>query len=180
MKLKIYTLFICALIYANNSFASDYIEDMKNLGYVSGEGLACGAQKYPSYETIARAYLISSAKSDKEQADGMYTYNAAKVRGYMRKKNSGLVGCEEVNIRFNNQKILQSKLYKNGTIKLPDGKIIKPRQEYDASLVYDKTEDERSKINALYNKIQSKRKNKAQKEGIFRKIKEFEMKNRKY
>lgn len=180
MKLRIYTLFILALVYANNAFSSDYLEDVKNLGYVSGEGLACGAQKYPSYETIARAYLISSAKSDSEQADGMYMYNKAKVRGYTRKKGSGLIGCDEVNIRFNNQKILQSKLYKNGTIKLPDGKVIKPRQEYDASLVYDRTVDERSKMNELYNKIQNKRKKQAQKEGIFQKFKEFEMKSRKY
>jgi hypothetical protein len=180
MNLKIYTLLIIALLYANNAVCSDYLKDVENLGYVSGEGLACGAQKYPSYETIARAYMVSSAKSDKEQADGMYMYNKAKVKGYTRKKRSGLIGCDEVNIRFNNQKILQSKLYKNGTIKLPDGKVIKPRKEYDASLLYDKSEDERSKMNSLYNKIQNKKKKQAQKEGIFQKFKEFELKNRKY
>ena len=103
----------------------------------------------------------------------MYTYNEAKVRSYTRKKGSGLIGCDEVNIRFNNQKILQSKLYKNGTIKLPDGKIIKPRQAYDASLVYDRTEDEKKKIDNLYNKIQNKKKRQVQKEGIFQKFKEF-------
>ncbi len=180
MKLKIYTLFFIALIYTNNAVCSDYLKDVENLGYVSGEGLACGAQKYPSYETIARAYMVSSAKSDKEQADGMYMYNQAKVKGYTRKKASGLIGCDEVNIRFNNQKILQSKLYKNGTIKLPDGKIIKPRQDYDASLLYDRTEDERSKMNDLYEKIQNKKKKQAQEEGIFQKFKEFEKKSRKY
>ena len=180
MNFKIYTLSFVVMLCANNALCSDYIKDVENLGYVSGEGLACGAKKYPSYETIARAYLISSSKSDKEQADGMYAYNNAKAKGYMRRKGSGLIGCEEINARFNQQKILQSKLYKNGTIKLPDGKVIKPRQEYDASLVYDKTVDERSKMNDLYNKLQNKKKRQAQKEGIFQKIKEFEKKSRNY
>jgi hypothetical protein len=178
MNLKIYTLFIIAILYANNAICSDYLKDVENLGYISGEGLACGAEKYSSYETIARAYFVSSAKSDKEQADGMYVYNKAKVTGYTRKKRSGLIDCNEVNIRFNNQKILQSKLYKNGTIKLPDGKVIKPRKEYDASLLYDKTEDEKRKMDELYNKIQNNKKRQAQKEGIFQKFKEFEQKRR--
>ncbi len=180
MKLKTCALFFIVMLYANNAICSNYIKDIENLGYISGEGLACGAKKYTSYETIARAYLVSSAKSDKEQADGMNTYNTAKATGYMRRKGSGLIGCDEVNARFNKQKILQSKLYKNGKIKLPDGKVITPRQEYDASLLYDKTKDERKEMDELYNKIQNKKKKQAQKEGIFHKIKEFEHKSRNY
>lgn len=167
-------------IFSFPAYSSSYLEDVRNLGYVSGEGLACGASRYPSYELIARAYLVSKARSDQEQADGMYEYNKAKATAYMEKRGDGYWGCEEVNRRFNNQKIFQSTLYKNGTIKLPDGKILKPRQEYDVRLVYNRQEDERGKLNAFYDKIMAKKRQRAAKEGIYQKIKQEEIKLRQY
>lgn len=165
-------LVICQAVAANN-----YLEDIRTLGYVSGEGLACGASRYPSYELVARAYLVSSARSDKEQADGMYAYNSAKARAYMNKRREGLMGCEEINARFDKQKIFKAALYKNGTIKMPDGKVIKPRQEYDPRLLYNRNDDERSRLNAYYDKLQAKKKRQAQKGGIFNKIREEELKS---
>jgi len=153
---------------------TDYIESVQTLGYVSGEGLACGATKYPAYETIARAYMVSSAKTDQEQAQGMLKYNQAKAKAYMSKRESGLYDCASINKRFSEQKILKSKLYKNGTIKLPDGKIIKPRNKYDASLLYDRTVDEKKKLDAFYDKVVANKKKRAIQEGIMRKIQQYE------
>ena len=160
----------------NSASASTYLEEVRNLGYVSGEGLACGAEKYPSYEFIARAYLVSKAASDSEQADGMYEYNKAKATAFMEKRGDGYFGCDETNRRFNNQKIFQSILYKNGTIKLPDGKVIRPRQAYNVNLVYNRNENEREKLNAYYDKIIAQKKQRAAKEGIYQKIKQEEIK----
>lgn len=171
-RLTALTIFLLSVIF-KSAFA-DYIEDVKNLGYASGEGLACGASRYPAYETIARAYLVSAARSDKEQADGMYAYNAAKARAYMKKRGDGLFNCAEINDRFNAQKIFQSKLYKSGTIKMPDGKVIKPRQKYDVTSLYDRNSNEREHLNAYYDKIMAKKRKQAQKEGIFQKIKQAE------
>ena len=70
-------IIVCLAVFP--AAAATYLEDVRNLGYVSGEGLACGAERYPSYELIARAYLVSKARSDSEQADGMYEYNKAKA-----------------------------------------------------------------------------------------------------
>ncbi len=173
----IITILLALYITGKPAQAASYLEDVKSLGYISGEGLACGAKRYPSYEMIARAYLVSSARSDKEQAEGMYEYNAAKARAYMDRRGDGYFNCGEINQRFNNQKIFSATLYKNGTIKLPDGKVVKPRQEYDATLVYDRSEDERSKLNAYYDKVLAKKKQRAAKEGIYRKINQEEMKN---
>ncbi|MBR5599337.1 MAG: hypothetical protein IKW39_04775 [Alphaproteobacteria bacterium] len=155
---------------ANNS----YIEDVKSFGYVAGEGLACGAERYPTYELIARTFLVSSAKSDEEQAKGMFEYNSAKAEAYMSKKQDGLFGCNEINQRFNNQNIFNSKLYKNGKLKLPDGKVIIPRQKYNPNYLYDRSKDERSVLNAYYDKIIAKRNQKAKKEGIYQKIRQQE------
>lgn len=174
----IISLFIAVfLVVCQAVAASSYLEDVRTLGYVSGEGLACGAERYPSYELIARAYLVSSARSDKEQADGMYAYNSAKARAYMNKRREGLLGCEEINARFGKQKIFKAALYKDGRIKMPDGKTIKPRQNYDPRLLYNRSEDERSRLNAYYDKLQEKKKRQAQKEGIFKKIREEELKS---
>ena len=153
---------------------ADYLEDVKSMGYVSGEGIACGAKGYKSYETIARAYLVSAAKSDEQQAAGMNAYNEAKAQAYLAKRHNGLYDCDETNMIFNSQKIFKAKLYKNGKLKMPDGKIIIPRQEYDATQLYDRDGDEREKLNELYDRIMARKRKQAQKEGIYEKIKRAE------
>ena len=35
-----------------------YIDEVKALGAVAGQGLACGASRYDTYELLARAILI--------------------------------------------------------------------------------------------------------------------------
>ena len=171
-------VFMLVLISSTAKADNRYIEDVKSFGYVAGEGIACGAKRYPTYELIARAYLVSAAKSDKEQATGMYEYNSAKAKAYISKRDDGFLGCDEINNRFNNQKIFNSKLYKNGTLKLPDGKVIKPRKKYNPNYLYDRTKDERSLLNAHYDKVMAKKKKNAQKQGIYKKIQQEEAKLR--
>jgi hypothetical protein len=172
-------LFVLIMILANISSAqAQYLEDLETLGYVSGEGLACGANKYKRYELIARAFLVSSAKSDKEQLEGMYKYNEAKADGYITKRHDGLLGCDEVRRRFDKQKIFNTKIYKNGTLKMPDGKIIKPRKKYDPTALYKKDSNEREELNQYYDKIVAQKKQRAKEQGIYDKIRQEEMKNR--
>lgn len=177
MKFKISLFIAMSMVICQAYAANNYLEDVRTLGYISGEGLACGATRYPSYELVARAYMVSSARSDKEQADGMYAYNAAKARAYMNKRREGLLGCEEVNARFNKQKIFKAALYKDGRLRMPDGKWIKPRQSYDPRLLYNRDEDERGRLNAYYDKLLEKKKQQAQKQGILKKIRDAELKS---
>jgi len=170
IKTLVFVVFMTSSAFANNN----YLEDVKNFGYVAGEGLACGASRYPSYELVARAFLVSSARSDSEQAKGMYEYNNAKATAYINKRSDGLLNCSEINSRFDNQKIFNAKLYKNGTLKMPDGKVIKPRQKYNPNYLYNRSENEREKLNVFYNKIIAKRQKQAQKEGIYQKIRSQE------
>jgi hypothetical protein len=166
------------LILLNISIATaDYIEDVKNLGLISGEGVACGAKRYPAYEMVARSYLISAAKSDEEQNKGMYAYNEAKALSYMRIRRSGNWGCDEIKAKFDKQEIFKTKLYKNGTLKMPDGKVIKPRVAYDATKVYDRNSNEREYLDAHYDNLIAKKRAQAQKEGIYEKIRQAEARN---
>lgn len=160
-----------------SSVHAEYLEDLETLGYVSGEGLACGAKRYKAYELIARAFLVSSAKSDEEQREGMYKYNEAKADAYLSKRHAGLLGCDEVRRRFDKQKIFNTKIYKNGTMKMPDGKIIKPRQQYDPTSLYDKNSNEREMMNQYYDKVIAQKKQRAKEQGIYDKIRREEMKN---
>lgn len=176
---KFVVLFMLAFALANGSSAqAQYLEDLEALGYVSGEGLACGAKRYKAYELISRAFLVSSAKSDAEQKEGMYKYNEAKAEGYLSKRNSGLLGCDEVRRRFDRQKIFNTKVYRNGTLKMPDGKIIKPRYKYDPNTLYDRQSDEKEHMDEHYDKIMAKKKKQAKEQGIYDKIRQEEMKNR--
>lgn len=170
MKFIAVILAVVFTVYFPAGAVAAYLEDVRTLGYVSGEGLACGAERYPSYELIARAYLVTKARSDDEQAEGMLEYNKAKATAFIEKRGGNYFGCDEVNYRFDKQKIFKSKLYKDGTIRLPDGKIIKPRHRYDAQQLYDRDGNERAQMNAYYDSIMQKKKKQAQKEGIYQKI----------
>lgn len=137
--------------FASNAYAQmPYIEEVRALGAVAGQGLACGASKYSTFEMLARAILISKAPSDDMQAKAMYSYNEEKANAYFSKQMDGFYECEQINRRFNNQDIFSASLYADGTIKMPDGTIVTPRQPYDATLIYDKKRNESIKAQAIY------------------------------
>ena len=48
-----------------------YLDEVKALGAVAGQGMACGASKYDTFELLARAILISKAPSDKMQSEAV-------------------------------------------------------------------------------------------------------------
>ncbi len=127
-----------------------YIEEMQSLGAVAGQGLACQAQKYDTFELLARAIMVSKASSDAVQAEGMKAYNEYKANAFVSKMRDGFNDCSSIAAAFNEQPIFKAVLYGNGTIKMPDGKIITPRHEYDATLVYKKDPNARQKYIKRY------------------------------
>jgi len=129
---------------------NDYLEEVESLGFVAGQGLACEASKYDTFEMLARAILISKAKSDQMQEEGMQTYNAAKAESFILKIRDGFSNCASIAESFDRQRIFKSVLYGDGTIQMPDGKVVKPRQIYDSTLVYKKDPNLREKMIKLY------------------------------
>lgn len=152
-------LFFCLIFLAREVKAAPqptYIEEVQGLGYIAGEGLACDASKYDTYEMIARAFLVSKARSDAEQKKGMDAYNEAKANAFVLKMKDGLSGCDFIAENFNHQKIFKTVIYGDGTLKMPDGKIIKPRHAYDVTLVYTKDPEMREKMMKMYHETHNK------------------------
>lgn len=112
-----------------------YMDEVKALGAVAGQGLACGSTRIDTFEMIARVILITKARSNAEQAAGMRAYNEEKANTYISKQLDGLYECAQVVRRFDNQDIFNAKIYADGTIQMPDGALYTPRAPYDATAV---------------------------------------------
>ena len=152
MKKIVLAVLVLLLNAATARSAEPYLEEVKALGIVSGQGLACGASKFDTFEMLARAILITKASSDRQQAEGMRVYNEAKADAYISKQMDGFFECAQINRRFDNQLIFRATLYADGTIKMPDGQIFTPRNPYDATLVYKKGDNGRSEAERIYKK----------------------------
>lgn len=128
-----------------------YMEEVKALGAVSGQGLACGASKFDTFEMLARAILLTKSPSERLQNEAIYAYSEAKANAYMSKEMDGFYECGAINRRFDEQEIFKAVLYGDGTIKMPDGKILTPRKPYDARMIYKKNNKVRENAQAIYN-----------------------------
>lgn len=132
-------LTLCGLFWSVSAQAQmPYMDEVKALGAVAGQGLACGSAKYDTFELLARAILVTKAPTDKLQSEAVYTYNEAKANAFISKQMDGFFECDAINRRFDRQEIFKATLYRDGSIKMPDGNIITPRKPYDATLVYNK------------------------------------------
>ena len=128
-----------------------YMEEVKALGAVSGQGMACGSSRYTTFEMLARAIMLTKAPDLETMNEAMYAYNQAKANAYMSKQMDGFYECPLIVRRFDNQDIFNTTLYADGSLKMPDGKIIKPVRPYDASLIYDSSAPEIRSAQNIYN-----------------------------
>lgn len=149
---KIFSIFAIASLLPAFSVQAQtaYIDEVKALGYVAGQGLACGAAKLDTFEMLARAIIITKAISNKNQADGMYAYNEAKADSYFSKQMDGFYGCTDIARRFDRQDIFKATLYGDGSIKMPDGRMFTPRQPYDATILSIKNDKAREEAQKVY------------------------------
>lgn len=129
-----------------------YMDEVKALGAVAGQGLACGSTRIDTFEMIARVILITKARSDAEQAAGMRAYNEEKANAYVSKQMDGMFECNDIVRRFDNQDIFSSKIYADGTIQMPDGSMYTPRAPYDVTAVNSKDNDQKKHAQEIYRK----------------------------
>jgi len=129
-----------------------YMDEVKALGAVSGQGLACGASRYDTFEMIARVILVTKARSNAEQAAGMKAYNNEKANAYVSKQLDGFYECAQIVRQFDNQDIFNDKIYADGTIQMPDGAMYTPRAPYDVMAVYKTDEKQKEHAQKIYDR----------------------------
>ena len=133
-----------------------YLEEVKALGIISGQGMACGSLQHPTFEMLARAILITKAPNQNMLTEAAYIYNEAKANTYISKQMDGYDQCDIINRRFENQDIFKITLYADGTLKMPDGNIITPQQPYDANSLYKADKNFEQKIRSIFEKAPSR------------------------
>lgn len=129
-----------------------YIEEAKALGMIAGQGLACEASKYQTFELLARAIILTKSPSAAQQSEGLKAYLEEKADVFVSKQLDNFADCRNIARRFDEQDIFKTTLYADGTIKMPDGQIFTPREPYDATGIYDTNSHDLQKANAIYNR----------------------------
>ena len=148
---KILFTSIIALHISTFAFAQmPYLEEVKALGIISGQGMACGSSKHPTFEMLARAIILTKAPNQDMLDQAAYIYNEAKANTYLSKQMDGYYQCDLTNQRFDQQDIFKITLYADGTLKMPNGSIITPRQAYDANSLYKADKQIEIKAKAIY------------------------------
>ncbi len=152
-------LFLMILFAATPAKAQvDYMEEARTLGIVAGQGLACGSAKYDTFELLARAIILTKSPNARLQSEALKAFTEEKANIFVVKQLDKFAGCAEIVERFNGQDIFKTTLYADGTLKMPDGQIITPREPYDATKIYDKKLNVQKRAAAIYNKDTSKTK----------------------
>lgn len=113
-----------------DSRTSRGISETEQLGITAGVALACQADKeqMKNYEMIASRIIVNPTPSERSEKEALTLYAQAKLKAYEEQKKSPEIACREVLNRFYNQSIFKSVVYRDGTVKLPSGKVIKPQR----------------------------------------------------
>ncbi|MBR4927267.1 MAG: hypothetical protein IKY98_02960 [Alphaproteobacteria bacterium] len=112
-----------------NSRTINGITENEQLGMMAGLALACNAGgKLDDYELIASRILSNTAQTDADERKANRVYAEAKFKAYREHKTSPNATCGEVLDTFNHLPIFKSTVYADGTVKMPDGRILKPRK----------------------------------------------------
>ncbi len=102
----------------------------EQLGITAGLAAACqaDADTLKNYELIASRLIANPAPTlDVEHAE-LKAYAQAKLNAMKDQKKKPQLSCREVLTRFKRQPLFGSVVYRDGTVKLPDGKIVKPKR----------------------------------------------------
>ena len=146
-------LFLIGLLVATPAVAQmSYEDEARALGAVAGQGLACEASKYDTFELLARAIILTKSPNDRLQDKALKIFTEEKADVFISKQLDNFADCRNIADRFDAQEIFKATLYGDGTIKMPDGKILTPRVPYDASMIYDKEANVRQRAVSIYNK----------------------------
>ncbi len=104
--------------------------ETQQLGMAAGAALACGAgQELDDFELIASRIIANKSPSRQREIEELKVYAEEKLRTYNMQRTSPPEDCATVLNSFMNMSIFSSTIYSDGTVKLPDGSLLKPRKK---------------------------------------------------
>lgn len=129
---KILSFIVLSVLFSTSVWANSRtlngINENEQLGMMAGLALACNAGgKLDDYELIASRILANSSQTDLEEKKAVRQYAQAKFKAYKEQKETPQAGCSEILESFEHLPIFKSVVYADGTLKMPDGKVLKPR-----------------------------------------------------
>ena len=106
------------------------VPETEQLGLSAGVALACGVDRdqLKNYEMIASRLIVNPLKTDVAEKEALNAYAKAKLKAFKEQKQRNLIPCADVLKRFENQEIFKAVVYRDGTVKMPNGKVIKPER----------------------------------------------------
>lgn len=130
ISLCILTTFLCSGDVLANSRTMQGVSETEQLGISAGVALACDVdeEQLKNYEMIASRIISNPLKTDAAEKAALRLYAQAKLKALTEQKKQKLMNCNEVLSRFESQEIFKSVIYRDGTIKMPNGKVIKPER----------------------------------------------------
>ena len=121
-------LFLVSETSFGQTVSLEAIRNAESLGATAGPALACNAgKKLEKFELIASYLIGGQASNPKERKELFEFYAAEKLRTYNLQKKSPPSSCSEVLNSFSSLPIFKATVYKDGKVKMPDGKIITPK-----------------------------------------------------
>lgn len=133
MKKTFCALFAVCIFCATSAVAASRtlngINENQQLGMMAGLALACNAGgKLDDYELIASRILANSAPTELAEKNAVREYAEAKFNAFKEQKETPQATCGEILESFSRLPIFKSVVYADGTVRTPDGRILKPRK----------------------------------------------------
>ena len=127
--MRLFLLSLCFLVVGFTAHAQNVqkMSDAEQLGMMAGLATACGAEKkLEDFELISARLLANDSPTEESEKQKVWQYMRAKWDAMQRQKQEAPVPCNEILESFNKLPIFNSIVYKDGSVKLPDGSWSKP------------------------------------------------------
>lgn len=114
---------------AQNDRTLQGITENQQLGMMAGLALACDAGgKLDDYELIASRIIANQAQTDADERKAVREYAEYKFGTFKEQKENPQASCGEVLDTFSHLPIFKATVYADGSVKMPDGRLLKPRE----------------------------------------------------
>ena len=124
-------ILLCCFLLIHTSIVEakspQHMSEEEQLGTMAGLAFACGSkQKLEDFELIASRLLANKSSSDAEEKQKIRIYMQAKWQALQQQKSGSDVSCTEILEHFDKLPLFNSIVYRDGSVKLPDGKWSRP------------------------------------------------------